>query len=346
MEAHLQLYELMLSHAKPMALKAAVKLDIPDILAMHSNGNPMTVDQIASYISPTTNKDYLFRILRVLASIGVFSEKEEIVAASRSGKQYKYGLTKVSKLLMKKDNPQSYAPMLSVLTDEAVLDAYQLLHESVKEGCNAFNKAHGMSLFDYASNNSEFNTMFNQGMAAKTNALVPCLAKMYDAGFKSINTLVDVAGGTGSTLSIIVHHHPHIHGINFDLPHVIASASAISGVEHVAGDMFQRIPSADAVLIKCVLHDWDDERCVKVLKKCYEATAKEGKVLVVEAVVEKEEGGLRRTGLFYDMLMMAYTPGGKERTEEEFKELFAKAGFKSYRVIKLPFLQALIEVSK
>ncbi|KAH9320109.1 hypothetical protein KI387_021878, partial [Taxus chinensis] len=102
------------------------------------------------------------------------------------------------------------------------------------------------------------------------------VVKMYD-GFKSVKSVVDVAGGVGSALSVIIKEHPHIHAINFDLPHVIASAPAIPGVQHVDGNMFDQIPFAEVLLMKCVLHDWDDEECLKLLKKSYEATPKDGK---------------------------------------------------------------------
>ena len=99
-----------------------------------------------------------------------------------------------------------------------------------------------------------------------------------------------------------------------------------------------------------ILHDWEDEECVKLLRKCYEATPVNRKVLIVEAVVEEgkeaENMSTRRLGLLYDIAMMIYTTGGKERTEEEFKVLFKRAGFNSYTIIKLPCLQALIELSK
>lgn len=94
------------------------------------------------------------------------------------------------------------------------------------------------------------------------------------------------------------------------------------------------------------MHDWDNEQCVKLLKSCYKAIPEDGKVLIVDAVVDEEKGTKRQAGLLFDMCMMAASPGGKERTSKEFKELFYKAGFKSYRIIKLPFLQALIEISK
>eukprot|EP00253_Pinus_taeda_P036093 PITA_36093 len=183
-------------------------------------------------------------------------------------------------------------------------------------------------------------------MATNSSAVMASVAKMYDDGFQSMKTLVDVGGGMGSALSIIVKEHPHIHGINLDLPHVIATAPPVTGVEHMEGNMFEHIPSADAVMMKWILHDWEDEECVKLLRRCYEATPTNGKVIVVEAVVEEDQSMLRRLGLLYDITMMIYTTRGKERSEEEYKGLFQRSGFASYRIIKLPFLQVLMVLSK
>ncbi|GLJ19159.1 hypothetical protein SUGI_0344110 [Cryptomeria japonica] len=345
MEAHLQLYEIMLAATKPMALQAAVVLNIPDIIAIYGNENLLSVEEIASYISAHSRKsaqtDYLARIMRFLACIGVFTEETTVVNGASS--QFKYGLTSVSRLLIKKDNYHSLSPVLFVLNNKIVLDAYQHLHESVIEGCYAFNKAHGMDLWDYGHKYPDANRVLNEGLANHTQDILPSLVKIYD-GFKSVKTLVDVGGGIGSSLSTIIKEYPHIHGINFDLPHVIKTAPPIHGVEHMGGNMFDQIPCADGLFMKCILHDWNDEQCVKLLKKSYEAIPENGKLLIVEIIVEENEEATRQLGLMHDVLMMGYTSGGRERTEEEFKTLFEKSGFKSYTIIRLPSLYALIEV--
>eukprot|EP00253_Pinus_taeda_P028083 PITA_28083 len=142
------------------------------------------------------------------------------------------------------------------------------------------------------------------------------IVKVYDDGFKNVNTVVDVAGGTGLAISMIVEAHPHIGGINLDLPHVIDTAPASPGVEHVRGNMFEHIPPADAVFFKCVLHDWKDEQCVEILKTCHEI------LIIVDAIIEEEVGCVKQMGLRSDIEMMAFTEGGTERTEDEFKKPF------------------------
>ena len=230
MEAHLALYEITLLAAKPMALRAAILLDIPDIIVIHGGDNPLSVEQIASHFSDSTNKpahtEYLFRIMRLLASMGIF--KEESTVDHGDTTQYKYGLTTLSKFLVKNGAQQSCAPIAVAINVKCVVDAYQHLHDSVIDGVHPFTKAHGMNLFEYMSNNPEPNRIFNEGMASDTGPLMASVVKVYD-GFKSFKSVVDVAGGVGSAISLIVKEYPHIHGINFDLPHVISTAAPIQG---------------------------------------------------------------------------------------------------------------------
>lgn len=133
MEAHLQLYEITLLAAKPMSLQANVFLNIPDIIAIHGSENPLCVEEISSHISTSTIKpvhtDYLFRIMRLLASIGVFTK--ETTLDYDGTPQYKYGLTSLSKLLVKNGVQQSCAPTVLVINLKCVIDAYQHLHESI-----------------------------------------------------------------------------------------------------------------------------------------------------------------------------------------------------------------------
>ncbi|MFQ6659027.1 hypothetical protein Gotur_028071 [Gossypium turneri] len=147
-------------------------------------------------------------------------------------------------------------------------------------------------------------------------------------GLQQLSSLVDVGGGLGITLNLITSKYPSIKGINFDLPHVIQHAPAYPG-----GDMFESVPKGDAIFMKWILHDWSDDHCLKLLKNCYNAIPKDGKVIVVEAVVpvEPEANAYLRSITQLDVLMMAQNPGGKERTKSEFEALATKAGFSGIR---------------
>ncbi|XP_039163957.1 caffeic acid 3-O-methyltransferase 1-like [Eucalyptus grandis] len=152
-------------------------------------------------------------------------------------------------------------------------------------------------------------------------------------GFEGLTTLVDVAGGTGKCLNMIISKYPSIKGINFDLPHVIESAPSYSGIQHVGGSMFSTIPKADAIMIKDTLHNWTDENCIKILKNCYEALSSKGKAIVIGVVLpedpETSAASLYASTLDNTMLMQ---PGGQERTEREFRALSKAAGFSELKV--------------
>ena len=196
------------------------------------------------------------------------------------------------------------------------------------EGGIAFNKAYGMSAFEYHGTDPRFNRVFNEGMKNNSVIITKKLLEFY-TGFEGIGTLVDVGGGVGATLHAITSRYPHIKGINFDLPHVISDAPPFPGVEHVGGDMFKSVPSGDAIFMKWILHDWSDAHCATLLKNCYDALPAHGKVIVVECILPKNPEAIPKTQVMFhaDMIMLAHNPGGKERYEREFEELVRGDGF-------------------
>ncbi|PKI36108.1 hypothetical protein CRG98_043500 [Punica granatum] len=138
-----------------------------------------------------------------------------------------------------------------------------------------------------ASKNPIFNKLFNDAMACTTQTIMQAVLVAYKEGFRFIGLLVDVGGVTGGVITEIVKANPHIRGINFDLPHVVATSPAYPGVGHVSGSMFESIPAADAAFLKNVLHDWGDEECVKILKNCKKAIPKNrGKLIIVDVVLQ------------------------------------------------------------
>ncbi|TYH78163.1 hypothetical protein ES332_D04G206400v1 [Gossypium tomentosum] len=164
--------------------------------------------------------------------------------------------------------------------------------------------------------------------------------------FDGVESLVDVGGGNGTTLSLLVKAFPWIRGINFDLPHVVAVAPKSGSIENVGGDMFMSIPNADAAFLMWILHDWDDEECIKILKKCREAIPEDkGKVIIVEAALEedKEDDELGFVGLMLDMAMMAHTDKGKERTLKEWSYVLRQSGFTRFTVNPICAVQSVIE---
>ncbi|KMZ67648.1 hypothetical protein ZOSMA_25G00350 [Zostera marina] len=151
-------------------------------------------------------------------------------------------------------------------------------------------------------------------------------------GFNVLKTLVDVGGAVGLTIKTIISKYPNINGINFDLPHVIANAPIIHGVNNVIGNMFENIPSGDAILMKCILHDWSDEQCILLLKKCWETLGEKGKVIVIEGIVPISPN-VSNPIFEDDINMLMVCKGGKERTEMEFRSLANRSVLFSTEVV-------------
>ncbi|KAK6941574.1 O-methyltransferase domain, partial [Dillenia turbinata] len=189
---------------------------------------------------------------------------------------------------------------------------------------------HGMHAFEYPGFDERFNHVFNKAMTNHTTILIKKILASYN-GFEGLNKVVDVGGGLGITLKLITSEYPNIKGINFDLPHVIQEAPAYPHVEHVGGDMFDKVPEGDAIFMKWILHDWSDDRCVKIVN----ALPENGKVIAVEMVLpvhlENNVGVRGICGM--DMAMTTQILGGRERRQHEYLALATTAGFKGISFI-------------
>ncbi|KAJ7279243.1 hypothetical protein O6H91_11G083800 [Diphasiastrum complanatum] len=346
LEGQLTIWNSIFAFASSMALKAAILLDIPDILARAGPEATLSLEQISAKLpSKAPKTDYLQRILRFLAVKNIF--KETAVDTPSGVEEWRYGLTNASKWLVKENNDFCLAPMAVMQLDKVTQAPWHHFNECVLEGGHAFERANGKDIWNFANEFPSFNNLFNEAMAAGSKISISAVLKRYD-GFKDLKTLVDVGGGVGLTISKIVAAYPYIKGINFDLPHVVALAPRIPGVEHVEGDMFQSVPSADAIIMKWILHDWDDERCIKILRNCYRALPETGKVIVIDIVLDpsKKTDPYSNVRYSFDLLMFAHTNGGLERTREEWHNLLTRAGFQSYKIVPIPNLQFMIEAYK
>ncbi|KAJ9686221.1 hypothetical protein PVL29_015227 [Vitis rotundifolia] len=185
-------------------------------------------------------------------------------------------------------------------------------------------------------------------MASDARLVTSVLLKEGKAVFEGLNSLVDVGGGTGTVAKAIANAFPHLNCTVLDLPHVVAGLQGSQNLNYFAGDMFEAIPPADAILLKWILHDWSDEECVKILKRCREAIpSKEngGKVIIIDMIMMKNQGDYKsiETQLFFDMMMMILVTG-RERDENEWEKLFLDAGFSHYKITPILGLRSLIEV--
>jgi len=240
--------------------------------------------------------------------------------------------------------------MIEHQLNETSWDIMGQLDISVKTGKNVARKKLGMDIFEHLSKDEKKNDLYNRAMT-NTSALASA-AFLAAYNFKGIKKIADIGGGQGYLLSIILHKYSKMKGLVFDLPHVVVNAESNFikfGVENraeaVKGDFFDNVPvGCDAYILKNILHAFDDETSVEVLKRIFEAMPNNGKILIMEAVIR--EDNKPAFGKIFDLQMMIGTDGGKERTQKEFKNILTKAGFKFKKVIHTVSPFSIVEAIK
>ena len=301
------------------ALHAAAELDIAERLT----DGPKDVATLAE--ETISHPAALYRVLRALASMGVFWEDE----------QGRFANTELSELLRGGvPNSQRAAARMSG-SDPHWRAAGGLLH-SVQTGRPAFDTLFGTPFFDYLDQNPEHARTFDEAMVSTSELSNAVMLEAYD--FSNLHTIVDVGGGYGSTLCAILHATPGLRGILFDLPRPAEGArrfvaeQGLSGrCDVVVGNGFDAVPAgADAYFMRHILHDWDDEHCIRLLRNCRVAIARDGKLLVCERILLP--GNQPSYAKISDLIMMVVS-GGRERTEAQYRELFFAAGFTLRRAI-------------
>ncbi|XP_042480157.1 caffeic acid 3-O-methyltransferase 1-like [Macadamia integrifolia] len=331
----------------PMVLKSAVELDLFEIIAKAGAGAQLSPSEITAQL-PTQNPEapvMLDRMLRLLASYSILTCSQTTL--DDGSPQRFYGLAPVCKFLVKNQDGVCLTPLVLMNQDKVLMESWYYLKDAVLEGGIPFNRAHGMTSFDYHGTDLRFNKVFNNGMSNHSTITMKKILATYK-GFEGLTSMVDVGGGVGATLNMIVSKYPSLKGINFDLPHVLADAPAYTGVEHVGGDMFVSVPKADAVFMKWICHDWSDQHCLKFLKNCYDALPEDGKVIVVDGLLPAtpETSLAAKTEIHMDIIMLGHNPGGKERTQREFEILAKGAGFPGFRVACYAFNTYVLEFLK
>ncbi|XP_009352092.2 caffeic acid 3-O-methyltransferase-like [Pyrus x bretschneideri] len=331
----------------PMVLKAAIELDLLEIMAKAGPGVFVSPADLSSQL-PTKNPDapvMLDRMLRLLASYSILTYS---LRTLQDGKVERlYGLGPVCKFLTTNEDGVSIASLCLMNLDKVPVESWYHLKDAVLEGGIPFNKAYGMTAFEYHGTDPRFNKVFNRAMADISTITMKKILETYK-GFEGLTSVVDVGGGTGAVVNMIVSKYPSIKGINFDLPHVIKDAPQYPGVEHVGGDMFGSVPKGDAIFMKCVCHDWSDEHCLKILKNCYAALPDNGKVILAECILQVAPTSnlAAKVVAHHDLIMLTNSPSGKERTEEEFEALAKGSGFQGFRVMCPAFNTYVIELLK
>ncbi|KAM3748251.1 hypothetical protein ACB098_05G093500 [Castanea mollissima] len=273
--------------------------------------------------------------MRLLVHSGFFVTTRVHINQQEEEEEEAYDLTPSSRILLK-DNVTNLSPFLLAMLDPVLVSPWHFLESWFRgDKVTPFESAQGIGFWDYADQNPDFNDSFNKAMASDSG-MMNLVVKDCKPVFEGLDTLVDVGGGTGTCARIISEAFPHLKCTVLELPHVVANLADNSNLNFVGGDMFQSIPSADAILLKLVLHALRDEDCVKVLKKCREAISnkgKGGKVIIIDIVIDekKDEHEITSAKLFFDMLMMVVVTG-RERHEKELEKLFLEAGFGHYKI--------------
>jgi SAM-dependent methyltransferase len=295
------------------AVYVLAELGIADQLA----GGPMTAAQLAQ--ATQTDEKSLYRVLRLLASLGVLTEHDH-----RS-----FSLTILGERL-RADVPASMRSWAMLVESVGGIRAWEPILETVKTGKPGLDIAQGMSVFEFLAAHADLARGFHAAMSERTAAFAPSVATGYD--FSPIRTVADIGGGRGTLLAAILRAHGHVRGVLFERPSVVADAAEVlqaAGVadrcETVPGDFFQGVPDgADAYILANVLHDWNDADSVRILGACRRAMAKDGRVLIVERLIPDDPADALPV-LLSDMTMLVVT-GGQERTNTEYSRLLAEAG--------------------
>jgi ubiquinone/menaquinone biosynthesis C-methylase UbiE len=315
------------------AIHVAAKLGVADLMTA---GKARSVEELARETG--AHAPSLRRFMRALCGAGVFAEREDGL----------FELTPVGELL-RSDVPGSQRDMAIYMGEEWHMRVWSGAFHSAQTGKTAHEHIYGKEVFPYFAANPEVAAVFDRAMTGMSAMVAPAVVESYD--FSSVKRIVDVAGGHGKMLSAILKANPHVSGTLFDVASVIEGAGDKLDAEGVSrrcelaiGDFFEGVPAgADAYLLKHIIHDWEDERALAILRNCHRAMRDDGRLLVVEMVIAPDNQP--HFGKLVDLEMLLFT-GGCERTEAEYRELFAKAGFELTRVIPTPSPYSIVEAVK
>jgi hypothetical protein len=311
------------------ALAVAARLRIADLLAAGAQSAPELAAATGSHAQS------LYRLLRALASHGVFAEDAE----------GRFHLTPIAHCL-RSDTPDSMRAFAEFWLSGPVWQAWGALEHSVATGEPAFQQASGIQFFPYLAQHPEDAALFNQSMADRTRQEEAGIVGSYE--FSRVVEIVDVGGGCGSLLAAILEVAPGTRGVLFDLPHVAAEAEqylSARGLRDrcriVSGSFFEDVPDGrDVYLLKKVIHNWDDDRAGQILRTCRRAMPEYAKLLLVENVIPPGNTPFFGKVLDLEMLMVH---GSQERTEAEYRTLLGSAGLALMRVVPTPALVSVIE---
>ena len=316
-----QLLQIGAGYITSAALWIAAKLDVASKLAQ----GPRPVAELARLCG--ANEDALYRVLRALSAVGIFAQPQPRTFALNAAAE-----------ALRADAPNSFRDMVLWIVDPFHYRVWAEIEHAVRTGEPVVERVTGKKCFEYFESDPEEAHVFNNAMTVMSAMMIPAMLEAYD--FSGIHTLVDVAGGHGAVLCGILQKYPAMKGVLFDLASVIEGANCrvcdlgMQGrCETVAGNFFESVPAGgDAYILKHIIHDWDDEHALGILRNCRKALEGKphGKLLLLEGLISDDPQNVFPKLLDLEMLLL---PGGRERTAEEYRQLLAKAGFKLTRIV-------------
>jgi SAM-dependent methyltransferase len=308
------------------AISVAAELGIADFLVQ----GPRTADELARLAHAHVGA--LYRVLRALASIGIFSEDTE----------RRFSLTPMAECL-RSDTPDSLR-FFAIMSGAEFYQSWGCLLHSAQTGEPGFQKRYGAPFFQYMTEHPERHAIYDAAMMVHGIAETEPMLNAYD--FSAFRTVADVGGGNGRMLAALLQRHPGVRGILFDLPPVaqraqpsLAELGLADRCQVVGGDFFVSVPAADAYVLRHVIHDWSDENAVKILRNCGKALNPGGRVLLVETVIPPLNEPC--FGKWLDLMMLIVD--GRERTREQYEQLFSQAGLKLSRIVPTAHEVSIIE---
>ena len=326
--AHVGILQLMNGVLIAGAVSCLARLGIPDLV----EAAPKSAQELAAQIG--VHPQALYRLLRATASVGVLSE----------GPDGKFSQTPMSAVLRSNATPSLRA--FAIMTGrEWHGRGWAHLEHCVRTGNPAMQQIYGAPMFEYLKQHPEEAQIFNDAMSDISAIDSPAVAEAYN--FDGLHTIVDIAGGHGLLLATILSRNPKLQGTLYEVPHVLDGARSgplkpvMDRCTLASGDMFCSVPAgADAYLMKHIIHDWPDDRCVQLLQACRKGVNPGGKLLVVDCVIQP--GNDFSPGKFLDLQMMIF-PSGCERTEKQFRNLFAASGWRLNRIIPTAASDSIVE---
>ncbi|MGH3720770.1 MAG: methyltransferase [Pseudonocardiaceae bacterium] len=305
------------------AISVIARFGVADVLAEGT----AQVEEIARRVG--AHGPTLYRVLRPLGDVGVVAELED----------RHFALTPLSEVL-RSDVPGSLRGWATLLGMPLHRDPWTGLYETVRTGESAFHRVHGTEPFDYFAEHPEDAAVFDAAMTSVSTSQVAGIITAYD--FSRLRTVVDVGGGRGGLLAAILSVNPHLQGVLFDRPAVVAGAEIIDRCTVVGGDFFDSVPEGgDVYLLSNVIHDWDDDHAVEILSACRASMADTACLLIAEIVLL--EGAAPSMRKLVDVEMLVMTSGGRQRTEAEHRALLGRAGLRLARVVPTTSMASLVE---